>query len=176
MAALRERLEEQEQEIKRKKEQLELQTQLDASDAMLAVVQAMDGQRLSQAPTEGMSSYFEKGKRKLAQQTLNPLAKEYEPAPYKTQKQVDWSMKPQQKHSMDVRSKHSKAHNPNSVEPSQSLLHDQTTARVTGNRRQHNHGPNDQAPLGDIVSIMCKQNEWHSNACSLCSLTSYTCL
>ncbi len=80
MAALKERhaLEEQEQKIKRKKEQLELETELAASDAELAVLQAMDGQRLSQAPTDGMNSYFEREKRKLAPQTLNPLAKVYE--------------------------------------------------------------------------------------------------
>lgn len=127
---------------------------------MLAVLQAMDGQRLSQAPTDGMSSYFEKGKRKLAQQTLNPLAKEYAPAACNTQKQGDWSMQQNQKHSMDMQTRHNKTHNPNSVETSQGLQHDHTTAWMTENRRQHmNHGQNDQTPLGDIVSIMCKQNE-----------------
>ena len=39
-------------------------------------------------------------------------------------------------------------------------MHDQTSAWVTQNRGQHlNHGQNDQTPLGDIMSIMCKQNE-----------------
>lgn len=91
MAALKERhaLEEQEQKIKRKKEQLDLETELAASDAMLAVFQAMDGQRLSQAPTDGMNSYFEKERRRPAPQMLNPLAKQYEPAACKTQS-IQW--------------------------------------------------------------------------------------
>ena len=122
MAALKERhaLEENEQKIKRKKEQLELETELAASDAMLAVLQAVDGQRLSQAPTDGMNSYFEKGKRKLAQQTLNPLAKEYTPEACKTQRQVDWSIQQNQKPSMDMPTKHNKKMS--SVETSQGLL------------------------------------------------------
>ena len=75
MAALKERhaLEENEQKIKRKKEQLELETELAASDAMLAVLQAVDGQRLSQAPTDGMNSYFEKGKRKTGTTNTQPI-------------------------------------------------------------------------------------------------------
>lgn len=159
MAAFKERpaLEEQKQNIKRKKEQLKLETQLAASDAMLAVLQDMDGQRLSQAQTDSMNSYFEKEKRKLAPQTLNPLAKEYEPVACKTQKQVGWSMQQSPKHSKNRQSNHKKL---SSVETLQGLLDDQTTAWVTENRKQHwNHGQNDQTPLGDIVSIMCKQNE-----------------
>ena len=149
MAAIKERHALEEQKIKRKKEQLELETELAASDAMLAVLQAMDGQRLSHTPTDGMNSYFEKEKRKLAPQTLNPLAKNCEPAACKTQKQVDWSMQQNQRHSMDMQTKHNKKMS--SVETSQGLLYDQT-AWVTQNRRQHlNHGQNDQTPLGDIV-------------------------
>ena len=161
MAALKERhaLEEQEQKIKRKKEQLELETELAASDAVLAVVEAMDGQRRSQAPTDGMNSYFEKEKRKLAQQTLNPMAKEYKPTDGKPQQQMDCSIQ-QNKHAMDMQTNHNKPHNPKSVETSQGLQHDETTAWITQTRRQHmNHGQSAQTSLDDIVGIMCKQNE-----------------
>ncbi len=108
MAALKERhaLEEQEQLIKRKKEQLALETELAASTAKLAVLQASDGQCLSHAPTDGMNSYFEKEKRKLASvNTLNPMAKEYEPAACKATQQKDVSLTQNKPQTMDVRPK-----------------------------------------------------------------------
>lgn len=68
MAALKERhaLEEQEQQIKRRKEQLELETELAASTAKLAVLQASDGLGSSHVSSNGMNSYFEREKRKVA--------------------------------------------------------------------------------------------------------------
>ena len=50
-----------------------METELAASDAMLAVLQAMDGQRLSQAPTDGMNSYFEKEKKETGTTNTQPI-------------------------------------------------------------------------------------------------------
>lgn len=63
-----------------------METELAALDK-LAVLQASEGQGRSQTSMNGMNSYFEREKRKLAQNALNPMAKENEPASCKTQEQ-----------------------------------------------------------------------------------------
>ena len=79
VAALKERqaLDEQEQQLKRKREQLDLEAELAASTAKLAVLRAFDLESSSQAPSNGMNSYLEREKRKMASaNVLNPSAKE----------------------------------------------------------------------------------------------------
>ncbi len=76
VAALKEKraLEVQEQKLKRRREQLELEAKLAASTAKLAVFQASDIQ-----------------KRKQLQNRLNPMAKEYKPVNQsKPQQGKDW--------------------------------------------------------------------------------------
>lgn len=152
MAALKERhaLEEQEQQIKRKKEQLASETELAASDAKLAVLQVSEGQGRSQASVDGMSSYFEREKRKPAQNALNPMAKEYEPASCKIQEQRDRSVPQSKQQAMDTKP----LQTPKVV---QSAI---TSDWVTQNRKQHmDNQHKDQPSSGDVVSIMRKQNK-----------------
>lgn len=61
-AALKEKhaLEEQEQQLKRKREQLDLEAEIAASTAKLAVLQASERRGSSQAHSNGMNSYLEK--------------------------------------------------------------------------------------------------------------------
>lgn len=77
MAALKEKhaLEEQEQQIRRKKEQQELETMLAESAAKLAVLQASDSwSKVSNA----MNSYLERETRNMEPvNRLDPLAKEF---------------------------------------------------------------------------------------------------
>lgn len=80
-AALKERhaLEEQEQQLRRKREPLEVESEMAASNAKLAVLQASDG-RSSSGSTNGMNSYLKREQtKKETVNALNPLAKEYEP-------------------------------------------------------------------------------------------------
>ena len=65
-AALKEKhaLEEQEQQLKRKREQLDLEAEIAASTAKLAVLQASERRGSSQAHSNGMNSYLEKEKKK----------------------------------------------------------------------------------------------------------------
>lgn len=94
---------------------------------------------------DGMNSYFEREKRKLAPNALNPMAKEYEPASCKTQEQRDWSMPQSKQQAMET----SKV-----VQPAT------TSDWVTQNRKQHmDNQHKDQLSSGDAVSIMRKQNE-----------------
>ncbi|MEQ2312869.1 hypothetical protein AMECASPLE_035854 [Ameca splendens] len=108
MAVLKERhaLEEQEQLIKRRKEQLDLETELAVSTAKLAVLQASDEQCHSLAFTDGMNSYFEKEKRKRTSlTTLNAMAKEYKPAACKITQQKNVAPTKSKLQTMDVRPK-----------------------------------------------------------------------
>lgn len=57
-------LEEQEQQLRRKKEQLGLEAEIATSTAKLAVLQASGQRSVSQATSDGMNSYLEKEKRK----------------------------------------------------------------------------------------------------------------
>lgn len=166
MAVLKERhaLEEQEQQIKRKKEQLALETELAASDAKLAVLQVSEGQGRSQASVNGMSSYFEREKRKPAQNALNPMAKECEPASCKIQEQRHWSMPQSKRQAME----------PKPLQTPKVVQSAITSDWVTQNRKQHmDNQHKDQPSSGDVVCIMSKQNEItaafiHQSACFLC--------
>lgn len=98
ISALKERhaLEEQEQQLRRKREQLDLEAELAASNAMLAVYQASE-LNSSQGPSDGMAYYFEQEKRKKESvNCLNPMAKEYKPeAKSKTQNDLtEWPLPP----------------------------------------------------------------------------------
>lgn len=78
-AALKERhaLEEREQQLRRQREELDLETELAASTAKLAVLQASELKGSSQASADGMN-YLAKEKRKQSI-VLNPTAKEFNP-------------------------------------------------------------------------------------------------
>ena len=95
-AALREKhaLEEQEQQLRRKREQLDLEAEIAASTAKLAVFQASERRSSFKAPSNGMNSYLEREKRKMLEKsvnTLNPVAKEYHPEAWKsTQQSCQW--------------------------------------------------------------------------------------
>ncbi len=81
-AALKEKhaLEEQEQLLKKKREMLELDTQLAAADAKIAVLKSPSHQALSLTQSDGMDSYFRKGTSlKEPSATLNPQTKEQQP-------------------------------------------------------------------------------------------------
>lgn len=73
-------LEEDKQQLRRKKGQLELETELAAFTAKLAVLKASDQKGSSQAPSNGVNSYVEKEKQKRESvSVLNPMAKEFKP-------------------------------------------------------------------------------------------------
>lgn len=68
-------LEEQAEQLRRKKEQLEIDTEIASSTAKLAVLMSNDGQS---AVTNGMESYIRKGaKPKEKSKPFNPDAKEF---------------------------------------------------------------------------------------------------
>ncbi len=90
MAALNEKhaLEEQEQMIRRKKEQLELNAMLAESTAKLAVLQASESHSVSKA-SYNMHSQLEKEREKASSIILNSMAEEFESAvSSKMEKQV----------------------------------------------------------------------------------------
>lgn len=97
-------LEEQMEEQRRKKERLELHTEMTASAAKLAVLTAASPKAPSNVPSNGMESYFEGGGKvketstaykpdgkgailKATATTLNPQAKEYQPTLVSSQQQ-----------------------------------------------------------------------------------------
>lgn len=96
VAALKEKhaLEEQEQQLKRRREQLELEAMLAASTAKLAVLQASDVQSFSKASSNAMNSYLNKEKRTTATlNRLNAMAEPYKPVNRsKPQQSTDWSL------------------------------------------------------------------------------------
>ena len=76
-----------------------------AYTAKLAVLQASDGRSSSHTPSKGMNSCFKKEKRKITTcNTLNPVAKEYEPADL-IGKRTCWTLTEKQKPAMDTRPK-----------------------------------------------------------------------
>ena len=70
-------LEEQEEQIRKRKEQLGLQMEIAASIAKVKVLQASEGSRISRAKSDGMNSYFEREQRKAL--TLNADAETFVP-------------------------------------------------------------------------------------------------
>lgn len=112
-AALKEKhaLEEQEQQLKRKGEQLDLEAEIAASTAKLAVLQASERRGSSQAHSNGMNSYLEKEKKKKLEKSvnvLNPMAKTYHPVAWKSTQQNEsskWSLPPNKTLLKDVRPK-----------------------------------------------------------------------
>ena len=110
-AVLKERhaLEELEQQLRRRREQLDMETDLAASSAKLAVLQASDVKSCSRAPTDGMNSYLEKEKRKQQPVSiLNPSAKEFNAEPWKSTQPINvtnQSLLPNDPPPLDVRRK-----------------------------------------------------------------------
>lgn len=150
-------LEEQEQQIKRKKEQQELETMLAESAAKLAVLQAFDSQSCAKA-SNAMNSYLEKRTQKSAS-ALDPMAKEFNYAPQRQPQ--EWSMLVNQPISTGVQL---------------SWTNDQPVTRPkewTGSHHQSfqcapvteqqfpqvNAPAMDQRQTGDLLSVMHKQNE-----------------
>ncbi|XP_030596228.1 uncharacterized protein LOC115787620 [Archocentrus centrarchus] len=161
MSALKERhaLEEQEHLIKRKKEQLILETELAASTAKLAVFQASDEQCFSLASTHGMSFYFEREKKKLASSnTLDPMAKDM---PLTQTKLQPVDVRPKQPvRKISVTKQHSDTQDQRHWEMAQGSQPAATTAWINqSNRQQKNQQRTDQALPEDIAIIMHKQNE-----------------
>lgn len=163
-------LDEQELQLKNKREQLDLEAEIAASTAKLAVLQASDKESSSQGPTNGMNSYLEREKREPEYiKMLNPMAKEYHPEALKRVQQTDsakWSL-PFIQGSKDVRPKetekinkatsrhqfsHNKLHQENLGEASQQGQHP-TTAQPTNHQQVSPNQP------GDILTIMHRQNE-----------------
>lgn len=70
-------LEERAELIRRKKEQLELDIEIAATTAKLAILQTSDHLSASNAPSDGMESYFNKEDVKKMATSLNPNATEY---------------------------------------------------------------------------------------------------
>ena len=105
---LKSKMDEQEQQLRRKREELDLKSDLAASNAKLAVLQAWETKSYSSKGSDGMNSYFEKGKKKEdSVVVLNPMVKEYEPTCRPVQ-QIHWaqsSLPPDNHTSMDVRPK-----------------------------------------------------------------------
>ncbi len=73
-------LEEQEQQLRRRREQLKLEAEIAATTAKLEIHQASDSKSVSKASSDGMNSYLErKTQQHTTSKSLNPMAKEYEP-------------------------------------------------------------------------------------------------
>lgn len=81
-AALKERhvLEEQEQQLRRKREQLDMEAEIAATNAKLSVLYASDGHGSAQTPSNAMNSYLDRERRKMEPvKALDPSAKEFQP-------------------------------------------------------------------------------------------------
>lgn len=73
-------LEEQEQQLSRRRKQIELEPEIAASTAKIAILEASDSKSVSQAPSHGIHSYLERKSQKDSTfKNLNTMAKEYEP-------------------------------------------------------------------------------------------------
>ncbi|XP_027132597.1 uncharacterized protein LOC113745279, partial [Larimichthys crocea] len=103
--ALKERhaLEEQEQQLRRKREQLDLEVEIAATNAKLAVLQSSGVRSAGSGSKSAMGSYLENKKGKNGSViVLNPLANEYQPGLLKSMQQ-QCSINPNKP--LDVRSK-----------------------------------------------------------------------
>ncbi len=90
-------LEEQEQQLRRKRELLDLEAEMAASTAKLAVFQALGCRGSSQGSSNVMNSYLKRETRKRDTVTvLTPMAEEYKPEAWKTTQHNDskWSLLP----------------------------------------------------------------------------------
>lgn len=184
MAVLKQRhaLEEQEQQLKRKKEELDLKAQPAAYTAKLEVLQAADQDDASKEEMDGMNSYFEKEKHQAqAEILLNPSAQEFKPEAWKLayqntlkgqqptlpmdaiskeRKQIDPAVKYQ--HSISSQLEHDKQRMLQPTQPHSSALDSSDHTRQF--TRYHHFSNNQQAQIGDspnecMINIMEKQNE-----------------
>ena len=104
--ALKERhaLEEQEQQLRRKREQLDLEAEIAATNAKLAVLQSSEVSSTGSRSKGAMSSHLEKEKGKSEPViVLNPLANEYQLGMWKSTQQQQCSINPNKP--LDVRPK-----------------------------------------------------------------------
>ena len=81
-------LEEQEQQLRRRREQLDLEAEIAATNARLAVLQSFDVRSAGSGSKNAMSSYLENKKGKNGSViVLNPFATEYQPGLWKLMQQ-----------------------------------------------------------------------------------------
>lgn len=84
-------LEEQEQQLKRRREQLELEAMLAASNAKLEVLASASD--IVNSTSNGINYYLSKSKRMATVNELNPMAREYRPVNHhQAQQDQDWSL------------------------------------------------------------------------------------
>lgn len=170
-AALKERhaLEEQEQQLRRKREQLEVETEIAASNAKLAVLQASDG-RSSSGSTNGMNSYLKRERtKKETVNALNPLAKEYEPEKMTARQHLTrLSLPPSQALLMNVQPKETKHQVEAASLHQRSFNEQQQESKILQSSQHIQHHSRDAHPSyhhqiqsqpGDMLSIMHRQNE-----------------
>lgn len=170
-------LEEEEQQLRRKKGQLKLETELAASAARLAVLHASNLKCTSQATSNGMNSYVEKEQRKGDVSVLNPKAKEFKPETCKSTQQNDLTkvlllhdntMEVQSKETVHcLRNASIPQHIPNEQQQENNLqgmpqsLQDQLGAAHIKDEEVKSAYPKQisQNPSGDLFAIMQRQNE-----------------
>ena len=147
-------MEEQEQQLRRKREQLELEAELAASAAKLAILQASDCKSSSQGPSNGMNSYVEKEKRKMERGTST--------TPYK---QLSMDVRPKETmQQFEIVSKLQRSPIVQQQENNVSgtlhhLQYQPTTTQVKEERTSTHHQQLSQIPPGDLLTIMHRQNE-----------------
>lgn len=98
-------MEEQKLQLRRKKEELDLETELAAFNAKLAILENYDVSSTRSERSNGMNSYFEREKGKVHRITaLNPMANEFKSAwmPPPQNHQPELSLPPDKSESMDV--------------------------------------------------------------------------
>lgn len=167
VAALKVRhaLEEQEQQIRRKREQLDLEAELAASTAKLAVLEAFERKSVSQGSASVMNSHLEKeGTKRKSGNGLNPMATEYNPGTVKTVQQSVCSLPPGKV--IDVRPKTSESRI-NTVTSQQYASNQQqqttvaqgTSPHTTFQLKNKNDAVVGQSVPDGILNIMHKQNE-----------------
>lgn len=177
--ALKERqaLEEQEQQLRRKRERLDLEMDLAASTAKLAILKASDLKSSSQAPSNGMNSYHEKEKRRMeSAHDLNPMATEYKPESWKSTQHdwTKWTLPHNKPLSKDVRTKETEKwcttasrHQYRAEEQQQATnglgtaqpFQSQSPTAHEDEERQATYHQISSNPSADILAIMGRQNE-----------------